>query len=186
MTDRPTDPMAAIAALKGRKLKPVRDWNPPFCGPSDMRIARDGTWFYQNSPMGRPAMVELFASVLRRDGDDYFLVTPVEKLGIVIEDAPFLAVELAVEGAGRAQILQFRTNVNDWVRADQDHPLRIEIDPNRAEPAPYIMVRDGLEAKIARPIFYDLVALGVDEWREGVSWFGVWSAGCFFPIDRTP
>lgn len=186
MVDSRKDPLSLAAKLKGHKVRPVHLWNPPYCGDSDMRIGRDGTWYYRNSPIGRPAMVELFASVLRHDDDGYYLVTPVEKLGIAVEDAPFLAVEMTVTGQGRAQILTFRTNTQDWVEADRSHPLRFQIDSVRAEPAPYILVRDRLEAKINRPVFYDLVALAVEEEQDGTLWSGVWSAGQFFPIDQAP
>src|SRR5450631_4657050 len=117
---------AAVAREGGKALPPVELWNPPFCGDIDMRIAADGTWFYQKTPIGRPALVRLFASVLKREGDKYFLVTPVEKCGIVVEDAPFLAVELKVETQAGRRILHFRTNVDDWVACGPQHALRFE------------------------------------------------------------
>ena len=112
-----------------RGLPPVHLWNPPYCGDIDMRIAGDGTWFYQKTPIGRAALVKLFASVLKREGDKYFLVTPVEKCGIAVDDAPFLAVELEVEGAGACRHLHFRTNVDDWVACGAEHALRFEPEP---------------------------------------------------------
>lgn len=177
------DPMRLLASLKDQRKPPVHLWNPPFCGDIDMRIGRDGTWYYLGSPIGRKPMVQLFASVLRREGDRYFLVTPVEKIGIRVDDAPFLAVEMAVEGAGRDQAIAFRTNVDDGVTVDAAHPIRVDIDPRSEEPSPYVMVRDGLEALIARAVFYDLVERAVEEPRGAGRRLGVWSAGVFFPID---
>lgn len=161
---------------------PVHLWNPPFCGDLDMRIARDGSWHYLGTPISRPAMVRLFASVIRRDGDDYFLVTPVEKVGIVVEDAPFVAVRLEVEGRGEAQHLRFFTNVEDEVLAGTGHPLRVTLDPASGEPSPYVRVRANLEALIHRNVFYQLVELAVPFEREGRQWLGVWSGGELFPI----
>jgi len=181
MTPRQIDPGSLFAELKKRKgPAPVHLWNPDFCGDIDMRIARDGTWYYMGSPIGRKPMVQLFSSVIRRDGDDYFLVTPVEKLGIKVDDAPFVAVEMAVSGAGRDQLLTFRTQVDDVVTADAAHPIRVVMAKD-GQPSPYVLVRDRLEALISRAVFYDLVELGVPG-DNGV--FGVWSAGFFFPIGQ--
>lgn len=178
-SDRTQALAAAAKAAAGRGLPPVHKWNPPFCGDIDMRIARDGAWYYMGTPIGRKPMVRLFSTILRRDDDDkYYLVTPVEKVGIRVDDAPFLAVELAAAGAGRDQTLTFRTNVDDYVTADADHPIRVEIDGDSGEPAPYILVRDRLEALIARAVFYDLVDLA--EERQGI--LGIWSSGQFFAI----
>jgi uncharacterized protein len=164
----------------GSGRPPIHLWNPPFCGDIDMRIARDGTWFYAGTPIGRPALVRLFASVLKREGDGYVLVTPVEKVGIRVEDAPFVAVELAVEGAGADHTLRLRTNVDDWVTLGPDHPLRFE--PGAAEGLkPYILVRNALEALVSRALFYDLVALGEVRTIDGIDMFGIGSAGAFFP-----
>lgn len=172
------DPAAIAARLQGGALPPVHKWNPPFCGEMDMRIARDGTWFYEGSPIGRKPMVRLFSTVLRHDHDGrYYLVTPVEKLAIRVDDAPFIAVEMTVHGAGEAQVLTFRTNVEDEVMAGSEHPIRVALAPN-GEPSPYVHVRDRLEALISRAVFYDLVELAVE--RDGR--FGVWSAGVFFPL----
>lgn len=167
-----------------KRLPPVHLWNPPFCGDLDMRIARDGRWFYMGTPIGRPAMVRLFSTVIRRDGDDYFLVTPVEKVGITVDDAPFVAVELAVDGAEEAQVLRFTTSVGDEVEAGAEHPIRVETDPQSQEPAPYVHIRANLEALIHRNVFYQLVELAVAHEIDGVAWLGVWSNGQFFGIGR--
>ena len=162
---------------------PVDKWEPAFCGDIDMRIARDGVWFYMGSPIGRVAMVQMFASVLRRDPDDkYYLVTPVEKIGIKVDDAPFVAIEMKVENKGREQVLSFRTNVDDWVTVDAAHPMRVTLKPETQEPSPYVLVRGRLEALINRAVFYDLVELCVDEPADGVNMFGVWSSNVFFPF----
>ncbi|WP_313476590.1 DUF1285 domain-containing protein [Stutzerimonas kunmingensis] len=170
------------AGGKKKGSPPVHLWNPPFCGDLDMRIARDGTWHYQGSPIGRPAMVRLFSTVIRRDGDDYFLVTPVEKVGIQVEDAPFVAVRLEVSGEGETQSLRFITNVEDEVEAGEEHPLRVVTDPQTQEPAPYVHVRANLEALIHRNVFYELVELAVPGKVDGKDYLGVWSGGTFFPI----
>ncbi len=178
---------AALTAQKGRRLPPVSQWNPPDRGDLDMRIARDGTWYYLGSSINRPAMVRLFSTVLRRDEDDrHYLVTPVERFAIAVDDAPFVALELYVEGAGADQVLTFRTQVDDYVRADAAHPIRVDIDPRTAEPAPYLLVRDRLEALISRSVFYELVELAVDREIDGLSMLGVCSAGCFFVIGPNP
>lgn len=172
---------ASVKAAKGRGLPPVQDWNPPFCGDLDMRIARDGTWFYEGTPIGRPGLVRLFSTILRKDGEDYFLVTPVEKVGITVEDAPFLAVDFERDGEGPEQKLTFHTNVGDSVIASAQTPLRFVRDAS-GEPSPYVMVRAGLEALIDRKSFYRLVELGDEHDVDGVLWFGVWSDGTFFEM----
>ena len=155
-----------------------------FCGGIDMRIARDGTWFYQGTPIGRKPLVKLFSSILSRDGaGDYWLTTPVERARIRVEDAPFLAVEMRVEGAGEGQTLSFRTNVDDWVEAGPEHPIEPRPRPGSGERAPYLHVRAGLDALIARAVYYDLVALGVEREANGAAAFGVWSGGAFFALD---
>jgi uncharacterized protein len=155
---------------------------PIDCGDLEMRIARDGTWFYRGSPIARLPLVKLFASVLRREADGhYWLVTPAERGKIEVEDVPFLAVALTAEGQGREQQLIFRTNLDDIVTAGADNPLRVETTTN-GEPAPYILVRDDLEARIARPVFYELVDLGREERVEDTTQFGVWSRGMFFRL----
>ncbi len=151
-----------------------------------MRIARDGTWFYHGSPIGRKPLVKLFAGVLRRDEDgEFWLETPVEKARIRVDDAPFTAVEMFVEGAGTERRLRFRTNVDDIVTLDEDHPLRVAVDVETGEPAPYLTVRDGLEALIVRSVFYDLVELGDEQAGADGPVLGVWSRGGFFALGRT-
>ncbi|MBM3517446.1 MAG: DUF1285 domain-containing protein [Alphaproteobacteria bacterium] len=155
---------------------------PVFCGELGMRIARDGTWYYHGSPIGRKPLVRLFSSVLRREADGvFYLVTPVQKGIIAVDDAPFVAVALMASGAGRSQVLSFRTNVDDVVTADATHPIRVT-GLDRAAPAPYVLVRDGLEALIARAVYYDLVGLGTEETRGNESVWGVWSSGSFFTL----
>ncbi|WP_386679589.1 DUF1285 domain-containing protein [Loktanella sp. R86503] len=176
---------AARNAQSGKGLPPVHLWNPPHCGDIDMRIARDGTWFYQGTPIGRPALVRLFSTILRRDGDDYVLVTPGEKVGITVEDAPFVAVDFQQRGDD----LIFETNVGDFVTADADHPIRVTRDAVTGEPSPYVMVRSRLEALIDRKSFYRLVDLGQIRTMDGVEWFGLRSGGEFFsiiPADELP
>jgi uncharacterized protein len=173
------------AAVTGEKRKgppPVHLWNPPFCGDIDMRIAADGTWFYQKTPIGRPALVKLFASVLKREGDKYFLVTPVEKVGLIVEEVPFLAVELRVEHDARGQVLNFRTNVDDWVAAGPGHALRFELQAGNGGLKPYLHVRRDLWAKVTRSLFYDLAGLGEEREVDGKTMFGVSSAGEFFAM----
>jgi uncharacterized protein len=170
---------AGTGRLRGRG--PAPSWNPPDCGDIDMRIAADGTWFYCGSPIGRAPLVQLFASVLRKEGDRYVLVTPVEKVGIKVDDAPFLAVEMRVENETGAPRLTFRTNVEDLVTADGEHPLRFE--PGASEGLkPYVKVRGDLWARVKRALFYDLVALGQTERVANEDWFGVRSSGIFFPM----
>jgi uncharacterized protein len=174
--------LASVQAASAKGPPPVHLWNPPFCGDIDMRIARDGTWFHDGTPIGRPGLVRLFASILWREGDRYFLVTPVEKVGIRVEDAPFLAVDFEVQGTGRDQVLTFETNVGDRLAAGPGHPLRMPRDAATDEPAPYVLVRRNLEALIDRKSFYRLIDLGCHEERDGQSWFGLWSGGRFFPL----
>ena len=171
---------AKRAAAKG--LPPVHLWNPPDCGDIDMRIAADGTWFYQKTPIGRPALVRLFASVLKREGDKYYLVTPVEKCGLAVDDAPFLAVELYVEQDSAGRILHFRTNVDDWVACGPGHALRFDPQPATEGLKPYVHVRRGLWAKVTRPLFYDLVELGEEREVGGQRMFGVISSGEFYAM----
>ncbi len=174
--------LASVQAAAAKGPPPVHLWNPPFCGDIDMRIARDGTWFHDGTPIGRPGLVRLFASILWREGDRYFLVTPVEKVGIRVDDAPFVAVDFAVQGTGRDQVLTFVTNVGDRVAAGPDQPLRMPRDAATGEPAPYILVRRNLDALIDRKSFYRLIDLGCHEDRDGQAWFGLWSGGVFFPL----
>ena len=179
------DTITSAAKRAGSKgPPPVHLWNPPFCGDLDMRIASDGTWFYLKTPIGRAALVKLFASVLKREGDKYFLVTPVEKVGITVDDAPFLAVELKVEEGGKPQArrLHFRTNVDDWVACGPQHALRFEPEAGTGGLKPYLHVRRDLWAKVTRPLFYDLVELGEERDVDGVRMFGVASGDAFFAM----
>ncbi|MBV9635451.1 MAG: DUF1285 domain-containing protein [Methylobacteriaceae bacterium] len=172
---------AAATNARAKGPPPVHLWNPPFCGDIDMRIAGDGTWFYQGTPIGRPALVKLFASILRKDPERFVLVTPVERVGIRVDDAPFLAVEMAVETGEGGQVLTFRTNVDDWVAAGAEHALRFE--PGAADGLkPYVHVREGLWALVKRALFYDLVALGSVREVAGTMMFGVASGGEFFAM----
>jgi uncharacterized protein len=183
---RSSSGLEAIAGMAkqaaGRGPPPVHLWNPPFCGDLDLRIAADGTWFYMKTPIGRPALVKLFASVLKREGSRYYLVTPVEKCGILVDDAPFLAVELTVEPQQAGQTLHFRTNVDDWVACGPEHALRFEPEPDTGGLKPYLHVRRDLWAKVTRALFYDLVALGEEREVGGERMFGVASAGVFFAM----
>ncbi|KRE02328.1 hypothetical protein ASE63_07650 [Bosea sp. Root381] len=172
--------MAALQGGKTRGLPPVERWNPDFCGDIDMRIAADGTWFYLGTPIGRAPLVKLFSSVLRRDGDDYLLVTPVEKLRITVDDAPFQAVEMAVEGEGDTRSIAFRTDVDDLVSVGPQHALRFEREAGDGL-KPYIHVRRGLWARVTRALTYDLLALGEIRDVEGVAMFGIAVAGAFYP-----
>ena len=174
---------AAVTSAKRKKgPPPVHLWNPPFCGDIDIRIARDGTWYYLGTPIGRAPLVKLFASILKREGEDYFLVTPVEKVGIRVDDAPLLAVDFEAFGAGEQQILHFITKTEDEVDAGPDHRIRVERDAETGEPSPYIHIRAGLWALIDRKSFYRLVELGAHAPHDGESWFGLWSNGTFFPV----
>jgi hypothetical protein len=189
MTQETTKPQTGLEAIAvaakqvgGRGAAPVHLWNPPFCGDLDMQIAADGTWYYLKTPIGRPALVKLFASVLKREGDRYYLVTPVEKCGLVVDDAPFLAVELKVEQGERGQMLAFRTNVDDWVTCGPGHALRFEPEDGTGGLKPYLHVRSDLWAKVTRALFYDLVELGEERDVAGQMMFGVASDGEFFAM----
>ncbi len=168
--------------VSGKKgLPPVHLWNPEFCGDIDMHIKRDGSWDYMGTPINRAPMVKLFSTILRHDDDGkYYLVTPVEKVGIRVDDAPFVAVELRIEGEGEAQILHFRTNVDDVVTLDKDHPLQMEYS-DTGEPSPYILVRDQLRALISRAVYYQMAEMV--ETLDGS--YGLWSSGIFFPLGVT-
>ena len=160
---------------KGKGPAPVHLWNPDFCGDIDMRIARDGTWFYQGTPIGRAPMVKLFSTILKLEDGKYYLVTPVEKVGIVVEDAPLHAVDFDIEGAGKDQTLTFFTKTEDEVVAGADNPIRVERDATTGEPSPYVRVRSNLEALVHRNVFYQLVELAVPREVDGEQWLGVWS-----------
>ncbi len=172
----------AVSRAAAKGLPPVERWNPPFCGDLDMRIAADGTWYYLKTPIGRPALVKLFASVLKREDDKYFLVTPVEKCGIQVDDAPFLAVEMNVEQRASGRVLHFRTNVDDWVTCGPEHALRFEPETGTGGLKPYLHVRRDLWAKVTRTLFFDLVELGEERDVAGRPMFGVVSMGSFFAM----
>jgi uncharacterized protein len=172
---------ARDAATAGKDLPPVHLWNPPFCGDLDMRIASDGTWFYMGTPIGRPALVRLFSTILKREDGKHFLVTPVEKVGIRVDDAPFLAVEMLKETDGGDRRLRFRTNVDDWVPCDSGHRLRFEAAADGGL-TPYLHVRADLWAKVTRALYYDLVDLGEERMVDGRPMFGIASSGEFFAM----
>ncbi|MCC0005718.1 MAG: DUF1285 domain-containing protein [Methylobacteriaceae bacterium] len=178
--------LAAAARSAGgerKRLPPVHLWNPDFCGDIDMRIAADGTWFYMGTPIGRPALVQLFSTILRKDPERYVLVTPVERVGIKVDDAPFLGVELQRTTNERGQVLRLRTNVEDWVEIDADHPLRFAEGASEGL-KPYVLVRGRLEALVKRALLYDLVDWGEVREVDGEDMFGVASAGEFFPMAK--
>ena len=177
------DSFAGAARSAGKKgPPPVHLWNPPYCGEIDMRIASDGTWFYQKTPIGRLPLVKLFASVLKREDGRYFLVTPVEKCGLTVDDAPFLAVEMEVAETPDGRALHFRTNVDDWVTCGSANALRFEPEAQTGGLKPYLHVRRDLWAKVSRTLFYDLVELGEEREVNGAAMFGVVSSGVFFPM----
>ncbi|MBI4274084.1 MAG: DUF1285 domain-containing protein [Rhizobiales bacterium] len=179
------DGILGAARQEGRRgPPPVHLWNPPYCGDLDMRIAADGTWYYLKTPIGRPALVKLFASVLKREGDKHFLVTPVEKVGIVVDDAPFVAVEMKAEDCAGERVLHFRTNVDEWIACGPGHVLRFDPEPKTGGLKPYLHVRRELWAKVTRALFYDLVALGEERDIEGERMFGIASGGEFFVMAR--
>ena len=193
MADAPSlkdaDGAAGLAALisraghAGDRLPPIEKWNPPHCGPIPMRIRADGTWFYQGTPIGRPQLVRLFSTVLRREPDgEYVLVTPVEKVGIEVEDAPFVAVEMGAEGEGGSQALTFRTNVGDVAEAGPEHPMRFGGTDGIEELKPYVHVRGELWALLARPVMYELVERGEPVEIDGTRRFAVRSRGETFPV----
>lgn len=189
-TTRPTDDTQKIGVSMSPGQSPDVSNLPegmpslPYCGDFDIRIARDGTWFHEGSPIGRKPLVKLFSSVLRREDDgEYWLVTPVERGRVIVDDAPFTAVEFSVSGTGKAQSLQFRTNLDAWVALDSDHPLRVSIDDETNEPRPYVLVRDRLEALILRSVYYGLAELAIEEPMDEGKRFGLWSNGSFFPLD---
>jgi len=186
MATNPKLPASLAALMKraeeGAPQRPVEKWDPPHCGRIDMRIAADGTWFYMGTPIGRPALVKLFASVLRREEDgEFVLVTPVEKIGITVDDAPFLAVEMAVEGEGEDARITFRTNVDDLVAADGEHPIRFSLEEGTLGLKPYLRVRGGLEALMTRALTHELMEMAKE--RDGR--LGVASGGVFFALPET-
>ncbi|MBV1900677.1 MAG: DUF1285 domain-containing protein [Kordiimonadaceae bacterium] len=172
-----------LKEISDQKFPPVEKWNPEFCGDIDMRIAVDGTWFYMGTPITRERMVRLFSTVLRKDSDGKtYLVTPVEKIGITVDDAPFLATQLDVVGEAEQQILSFTTNVGDKVVAGKENPIRVEIDAETEEPRPYVLVRGNLEALIARPVFYELVDRATEAKMDGKSVLTIKSSGESFSL----
>ena len=177
--------LLAASAREGHpaKPRPVERWNPPYCGEIDMMIRADGVWFYNGSPIGRAALVRLFASILRKDEDRYVLVTPVEKVGISVEDVPFIAVGMRNEVADRGRALVFETNVGDETRAGPDHPMRFAKGAHEGI-KPYIHVRGGLWARLTRALTHDLIAIAVERRESGEIWLGVQSEGAFFPVCR--
>ena len=173
---------ALLRSQAGKGPAPVEKWHPPYCGDIGMRIRSDGVWLYQGSPIGRMALVKLFASVLRKDADGkHYLVTPAEKVDVGVDDAPFLAVEMEVRGSGPAQSLTFRTNVDDIAEAGPQHPLRFVVEPGSGGLKPYLLVRGRLEALVTRALYYDLVELAVTGEELGL---GLWSGGSFFPMQE--
>jgi len=177
---RPESPGSGLSNISARSGPGVG--GSEECGDFGIRILRDGTWLYHGSPIARKPLVRLFSTVLRREGDGYWLVTPAERGRIVVDDAPFTAVEMTIEGAGPHQRLTFRTNVDDTVTADAAHPLHIVVDPDTGEPSPYIEVRNGLEALIARSVYYELIERGETRVVDGEESYGIWSAGTFFAL----
>ena len=173
--------IAQAANRAGKGVPPVGKWHPEFSGDIDIRIARDGTWLHQGAVIARPELVRLFSTILRREGEAYFLVTPAEKWRITVEDVPFVAVDVEARGAGHDQRLIFESNVGDRVAAGPKNPIRAGQDPRTGAPVPYVTVRDGLEARVDRKSFYRLIELGH---HEG-GWFGLWSGGEFFPLARS-
>src|SRR5262245_21689252 len=171
---------ALVRAQAAKGPAPVEKWDPPYCGDIGLRIRSDGVWLYRDSPIARPALVKLFASVLRKDADGrHYLVTPVEKIDVAVDDAPLMAVEMEVSGAGGCQSIVFRTNVDDIVAAGPDHPLRFAVESGSGGLKPYLLVRGRLEALATRALAYDLVEVAAALEGRGP---GVWSGGAFFPI----
>ena len=180
---RGLEALISRAARAGKGLPPVERWNPDFCGDLDMEIRRDGTWFYLGTPIGRMPLVQLFSTVLRKDADGRtYLVTPVEKVGIRVVDAPFVAVEMNARGDGDGQVITFRTNVGDVVEAGPDHPLRFVDEDDTGGLKPYVLVRGRLEALVARPVMYELVGYGEEIEIDGRLMFAVRSGGEVYPI----
>lgn len=176
--------LSAAGKTDGKSLPPVDQWNPAFCGDINIRIARNGSWYHEGRPFQRDALVKLLSSILKREGDEYFLVSPVEKMRIEVEDVPFIAVGMAEEPGANPPALLFRTLTGDLVRLDTVHPLRVQTDPVSGEPRPYIMVRGGMEARIHRPVFYELVERGRETLVDGELHLLVESAGVSFDLGR--
>ena len=163
-------------------MAPVHLWNPEYCGDLDIRILRDGSWLYQGSKINRLNLIKLFSSILKREDDKFFLVTPVEKIGITVDDAPFVIDQLLIEGSGKTQLISFTTQLGEIVNLNKEHPLRIEYKENSTQPCPYVIVRNNLDALIDRKTFYRIVDLGRIKKHDGELWYVVWSSGMFFPL----
>jgi hypothetical protein len=177
---------ALLQAERDPGPPPVERWDPPYCGDIGLKICADGTWVYRDSPIRRPSLIKLFANVLRKDADGRtYLVTPAEKVDVAVEDAPFLAVEMEVDGAGKGQELIFRTNVDDILRCGPEHPLRFSLQEPSGGLKPYVRVRGRLDALLTRPLYYDLVGLAGEEMRDGRSVLGLWSGGTFFTMQES-
>lgn len=176
--------LSGAGQLEAGKLPPVHLWDPPFCGDIDIRIARNGSWYHEGRPFQREALVRLLSSILKREGDEYFLVSPVEKMRIRVEDVPFIAVGMTEEKTAdsSAPVLWFRTLTQDLVRLDAEHPLRVQVDPVSGEPRPYIMVRGGMEARIHRPVFYELVERASEVLVNGEPHLVIRSGDCQFDL----
>jgi hypothetical protein len=188
MTERQDLPVGLAGLLadaaRAAKLPPVERWNPARCGAIDIRIARDGTWLHRGRVIMRPEIVRMFSTLLRREAGNFYLVTQAEKLRIRVDDAPFTAVMVEEHGAGHDQRLSFTTNVGDTVTADAAHPIRVTTETETGDPAPYLLVRAALEARIARPVFYRLAELAMQA-PDDPAKLGVWSGGVFFTLGRT-
>lgn len=185
MADAPYSLLAELEKVKDKGRPPIHLWNPDNVKDIDIVIRRDGTWEHEGAPIKRARLMHLFASVMRLEDDgEYYLVTPVEKCRISVEDAPFSAISVEASGEGKDQTLTFTTNVAETVTADADHPIRVEVDDESGEPSPYVMVRDGLEALINRATWYELAGLLAEETLSGEQWDGLWSGGEFFPFIR--
>lgn len=172
----------SLQKINVKAVAPVESWNPKFCGNLDIRIAKDGSWFYEGSRINRINLVKLFSSILKKEGNNYFLVTPVEKIGITVDFAPFVATSMNFFHRGKTQKISFSTNVGEEFELNYSHPIRIDFNPNTNEPHPYVSVRTNLEALIDRKSFYRFIDLGSVENYKGQEWFGVWSNNCFFPV----
>lgn len=185
-SEHPMKAGSSLSSLPQRKgPAPVHLWNPSYCGKIDIRIARNGTWFHEGTPIGRSSLVRLFSSILKKEGNRFFLITPVEKMEITVEDAPLFAIDFSCEHIDGQQVLIFYTTTEDIITAGPEHPLRMAHNSHTNEPSPYIMVRNGLEARIDRKSFYRLVEIGEHQLVGDTSWFGVSSQGAFFPLIQT-
>jgi len=177
-----SDPFAMATHIKTQGPAPVHLWDPPYCGSIDMKILSDGSWLHEGRPIRRQALIRLFSSILKREGEEYFLVTPLEKVGIEVEDCPFVVIDMEVEGSGTNQSISFTTNMGDQVSLDSEHPLSVDTVGENAEPRPRLLVRDALPALIKRSVFYRLVDLAVEKEQNGQRSLGVWSRQSYFPL----